>query len=57
MNITIAVKDQYGQKTLVPVCDIAKTFAAIAGTKTLTFDTLNRIKSLGYTVAVQQTTI
>ena len=52
-RITIEQRDQYGTKTYHPVCAIAKTFASIAGTKTLTFENLRRIASLGYEIEVK----
>jgi hypothetical protein len=47
-EITILRKDQYGRPVYYPVCEKAKMFAGITGTKTLTGDTLRRIKELGY---------
>ncbi|CAB4159296.1 hypothetical protein UFOVP713_72 [uncultured Caudovirales phage] len=51
MEIIISRKDVYGETKYYPVCEKAKLFAAIAGTKTLTRPVLNKIKDLGYTVA------
>lgn len=53
-SITVKIKDQYGQQTIVPVCRAAQIFAEIAGTKTLTSKTIQTIKALGYEVKVQQ---
>jgi hypothetical protein len=53
MTITVEIKNVYGNETIYPVCDRAKTFAAIAGTKTLTRHALSLIKGLGYTVNVK----
>lgn len=50
MQIQVILKDQYGTQVFYPVCEKAKTFAAIAGTKTLTPATMNLISSLGITV-------
>lgn len=57
MNITIAIKSVYGNRTIYPVCSAAKVFAAIAGTKTLTQQSIGLIQSLGYTIVVQQETL
>ena len=54
MEITVRITSVYGQKTVYPVCETAKIFAGIAGTKTLQQGTINAIKSLGYKVLVQQ---
>lgn len=57
MEITVRVTNVYGQKTVYPVCETAKIFADIAGTKTLKPTTINSIKALGYTINVQAETI
>jgi hypothetical protein len=54
MEIIVRIKAQYGGYAIQPVCDKAKTFALIAGTKTLTPSAIECIKALGYTVAVEQ---
>ena len=54
MNITVRIKEQYGHIAIHPVCKAAKTFALIAGTKTLTASTIECVKALGYTVTVEQ---
>lgn len=55
MNALIEIKTVYGQKAYVPLCETAKTFAEIAGTKTLTRQTIDAMKRLGYTINVAQT--
>ncbi len=57
MEITVRITNVYGQKTVYPVCETAKIFADIAGTKTLKPTTINSIKALGYTINVQAETI
>ena len=54
MKIIVRIKDQYGQQVVIPVCADAQSFAAIAGTRTLTPHTIRHIKLLGYAVTVQQ---
>ena len=51
MNIEVEVRDVYGQTVFYPMCNTAKLFAQIAGTKTLTTDVLNKIRELGYSVS------
>jgi hypothetical protein len=57
MEITVRITSVYGAKTVYPVCETAKIFADIAGTKTLKPETINLIKKLGYTVNVAQETL
>jgi hypothetical protein len=54
MEIIVALKDQYGVQTIVPVCEKAQLFAELAGTKTLTKQSVEKIKALGYAVQVKQ---
>ena len=54
-NITVEVRDVYGQVKFYPTCDSAKLFADIAGTKTLTADALKKIEALGYAVTAART--
>lgn len=51
-RITVQVKNVYGEDKVYPVCEKAKLFAEIAGTKTLTESTLKKIKQLGYGLTV-----
>jgi len=57
MEITVRITNVYGQKTVYPVCETARIFADIAGTKTLKPTSINSIKALGYTINVQAETI
>jgi len=50
MKITIELKNQYGQTVAHPICCKSKLFARIAGTKTLTMETLKAVKALGYEI-------
>jgi len=54
MNITVEIKDVYGQSKIYPVCDKAKIFAHIAGTTTLLPRDIQRIQMLGFEVLVKQ---
>ena len=49
-EITVRVREVYGQPKYYPECESAKVFASIAGTTTLTEQTLRRIMKLGYKV-------
>ena len=48
--VLVRVTDVYGKRVVYPVCDKAKLFASIAGTKTLTEVTLRCIRKLGYEI-------
>lgn len=48
MKITIQLRGVYGRTKAYPLCDKAKAFASIAGTSTLTRNTLRNIDALGY---------
>ena len=48
MKIQIEMKEVYGETKVYPVCQKAKIFSKIAGTKTLTKGVLENIERLGY---------
>ena len=50
MNLIIEVKTVYGNRLVYPICKKAMTFAKISGHKTLTRETLQGIRELGYEV-------
>ena len=54
MNITVEIREVYGQSKIYPVCDKAKIFADIAGTTTLLPQDIQRIQVLGFEVLVKQ---
>jgi hypothetical protein len=49
-TLTVRTREVYGIRTFYPADDTARAFARIAGTKTLTRDTLEQIKKLGYAI-------
>jgi len=53
-EITIEIKNVYGEDKAYPVCDKAKLFTDIAGTRTLRPADLNYIQQLGYKITVKQ---
>jgi|APGre2960657404_1045060.scaffolds.fasta_scaffold10928_3 hypothetical protein len=55
MEIIIRAKDVYGERKFYPICETAKLFAAIAGTKTLTVPVLGNIKAMGYKLTIEVT--
>lgn len=50
MNITVKVKNVYGQDLIYPADDNAQRFAQLTGKKTFTKYDLRLIKELGYEV-------
>ncbi len=52
-TVTVEIKDVYGQAKVYPICDRAKRFTAIAGTKTISPEDITRIQMLGYKVTVK----
>ena len=53
-EITIEIKNVYGEDKAYPVCDKAKLFTDIAGSRTLRSADLNYIQQLGYKISVKQ---
>ena len=53
-EITIHIRNVYGEDKAYPVCEKAKLFTDIAGTKTLRPCDLNYIQALGYKISVKQ---
>ena len=56
MSITIQTRTNYGTEAHYPVCEKAQGFAKIAGTKTLTIQTLKLIQMLGYDIVQKPVT-
>jgi len=54
MNITLAVKRNYGTEHIYPVCETAARLTALTGKRTLSHADIKTIRALGYTITVQQ---
>ena len=54
MNITVEVKNVYGNQSVYPACDTSRLLAQLAGTKTFTRSALDTIKQLGYSITIAQ---
>jgi hypothetical protein len=54
MKIFINVKSSYGQCRFYPGCEKSWALADIAGTKTLTENTLKQAKRLGFEIVYKQ---
>lgn len=55
--LLVEVKNVYGVKAVYPACEKSLTFCAIAGKKTLSYENIERIKSLGYTIEIKAQTL
>lgn len=53
-TITLERRQQYGVLTYYPICDDAKRFADLTGTKTITPRAMQIIRSLGYVIIERQ---
>ena len=51
-EILVAIRNVYGKEIVYPFCPTAKSFAKLVGQKTLTYQSIQTIKELGYTVTV-----
>lgn len=49
-TLTVRTREVYGVRTFYPADDTARAFARIAGTKTLTRDTIREAQKLGYII-------
>ena len=53
-EITVVIKNVYGQEKIYPYCDDAMTFCKLLGQTTLTRQNIKYIKDLGYTLTLAQ---
>jgi copper chaperone CopZ len=56
-TVTVQIRTVYGVETVYPSCRQSMIFARIAGTKTLTADTLKAIQDLGFKIEIEQPTV
>jgi len=52
MQIQIEIREVYGCPKVYPICERARTFAEIARTKTLGFETIKSIQKLGVEIEI-----
>ncbi len=52
MQATVRIKNVYGKEAIYPDNELARNIALIAGTKTLTRQTINLAKKIGIDFAV-----
>jgi len=48
LNCIVEIRNEFGNRRIYPVCSASRTLAKIAGTTTLTKDTVDLAKELGY---------
>lgn len=53
-TLTISIKKQYGQETIVPCCEQSALLCTIAGTKTMTRNTLRIAQEMGFKIVIKQ---
>lgn len=56
-TISVILKNVYGNELIYPNCTRSKLFANIAGTKTLSRYTIEKIKAMGYTITITPSTL
>jgi len=49
MNLTIEIRNVYGNELVYPICDKAKKLCSLTGQKTFNKYDISTLKSLGYT--------
>lgn len=52
MTIRVTIRSVYGNERIYPICDLAKTFAKLTNSITLSRESISLIKSLGYSIQV-----
>lgn len=52
-QIVVEMRAQYGETKFYPVCSMARCFAGVAGTKTLTRTALQLIEEQGFAIVVR----
>lgn len=56
-NLTVSVKNVYGNRTVYPACDTSHKLADLIGAKTFTSRAIDQLKGLGYTFIVKSETL
>lgn len=52
-TLLVKVRTVYGEQKVYPINELAQTFAALTGHKTLTPAAIHLIKQLGYEITIQ----
>ena len=56
-EITVKIKDVWGQERIYPTCEKGKIFTQLMSCKTLNRYAIEKIKKLGFEIKVQSETI
>lgn len=56
-ELTVEIKNIYGNELIYPVCNTAKSLCSITGAKTFNSFTIGQLKSIGYTFITASTQI
>ncbi len=56
-ELTVRVVSHYGRETIIPECDVSRNFAKLLGQKVLTRENIETIKTLGFRVRTQGSTL
>lgn len=56
-QLTVTIKNVYGNEAVYPACEQSELFARIAGTKTLTESCIRELKKAGYSFVVSSKVI
>lgn len=54
MELTVKIKNVYGNETIYPICEKGELLASFKGQKTFTRKDIEALKQLGYVFTVQQ---
>jgi len=57
VTLTVAIRNNYGQRAVYPACETSRKLAALVGAKTFTDRVIDQLKGLGYVFTVKQETI
>lgn len=56
-EVIVRITSNYGQEAIYPANEAGMTFLRLTGKKTLSRFDINNIKSLGFTISVEQATL
>lgn len=57
MELTVKIKQVYGQDLIYPACNVSQAICRVAGRKTLSHNDIELLKGVGFTFKVEQVTL